>query len=164
MPDRDAKKLVSIAQQHLPQEKVKDFILHLDKDIGGTTENSWMKEVLMAARLIVDPPPLAAPFYLWAAFYTLVVAHILLVIGIVISFFLLPFLAPWYIALPVMVFIWFFSTTKVECKLTNLENVLRRRLGLRRIGGFVGHYFLKPARWALTRLSQWEWRRNRRKA
>lgn len=33
-----------------------------------------------------------------------------------------------------------------DCPFTKYENVLRERLGLRRIGGFIGHYFIKPFR------------------
>jgi len=80
------------------------------------------------------------------SFYLLVITHIVLVIAVLASFFILPFLAPWYIALPCMTFVWFFSTTKVDCQLTNLENIMRKRLGMKRIGGFVGFYFLKPTK------------------
>ena len=34
----------------------------------------------------------------------------------------------------------------LDCPLTNLENHLRKKLGMKRIGGFVGHYFIKPIR------------------
>jgi hypothetical protein len=80
----------------------------------------------------------------------LVAAHWLLVVGFVLSFVMLPFRAPWYVALPLMTFMFSFTTTRVQCQLTNLENYLRLRLGKRRIRGFVGHYFLRPARklWA----------------
>jgi hypothetical protein len=77
-------------------------------------------------------------------FYVLVTAHIALVIGVLAAFFVLPFYEPWYVALPLMTFIWFFSTTRVECKLTNAENELRGKLGMKKIGGFVGHYFIRP--------------------
>lgn len=33
-----------------------------------------------------------------------------------------------------------------DCPVTNYENKLRKRLGLKRIGGFIGHYFIKPFR------------------
>jgi hypothetical protein len=34
----------------------------------------------------------------------------------------------------------------LDCPLTNLENYHRQRLGMKRIGGFMGHYFIKPGR------------------
>jgi hypothetical protein len=87
------------------------------------------------------------------AFRLLVAAHAALVVAFTLSFFLLPFGAPWYVALPLMTFMFHFTTTSVECQLTNLENYLRERLGKRRIRGFVGHYFLRPARALLARPS-----------
>ena len=84
--------------------------------------------------------------FLWLALVLLVAVHMALLITNVAAFFVLPFQAPWYVAWPLMTFIWFFSTTRVQCRLTELENHLRRSLGLRLIGGFVGHYLLRPLR------------------
>jgi len=81
---------------------------------------------------------------LWISFLALVTAHAVLVMAMFAAFFILPIRKEWYEALPLMAFIWFFSTTKVPCKLTDLENLLRTKLGMKRIGGFVGHYFIKP--------------------
>jgi len=142
----DAPKLVALAKSFVPSDKQKDFFVKLDEDLGQKSSDANVKQLFAAARLIVDPPFVPAPFALWVAFYALVGAHLTLVFAVILSFFLLPFYAPWYIALPLMAFIWFFSTTSVECKLTQLENVIRKRLGLKRIGGFVGHYLIRPAR------------------
>jgi hypothetical protein len=87
-------------------------------------------------------------------FRLLVAAHWLLVVGFALSFVVLPFRAPWYVALPLMTFMFSFTTTRVQCQLTNLENYLRLRLGKRRIRGFVGHYFLRPARKLWAKLLQ----------
>ena len=63
------------------------------------------------------------------------------------SFFLIPFLEPWYVAAPIMSLILLLSFSKVlDCPLTTLENHYRKKLGLKRIGGFVGHYIIKPWR------------------
>jgi hypothetical protein len=80
------------------------------------------------------------------AFRLVVAAHLLLVVGFALAFVVLPFGARWYVALPLMTFMFSFTTTRGECQLTNLENHLRLRLGKRRIRGFVGHYFLRPTR------------------
>ncbi len=110
----------------------------------------------------IDPPPLKPIIehvfkdpippskLLWANFYALVVVHLALVLGIVTSFFVLPFRQPLEVALPLMVFIFFYSTNKIECPLTNWENRLRKKLGMKVIGGFVGHYFKRPIYRALT--------------
>lgn len=142
----ESSRIVSIVQTYIPQEKVTELLIKLDEEIGKKSENENTKQFLATLRGIVDKPLPPAPLWLWTAFYALVVLHIILVIAVVSSFFILPFFSPWYIAVPCMTFIWFFSTTQVECKLTNLENIIRKRLGLKKIGGFVGHYFMKPAK------------------
>lgn len=140
----EASRIVSLVQNFIPQEKLTELLIKLDEEIGKKSENETTKQFLSTLRSIVDKPLPPAPLWLWSAFYSLVVFHIILVILVIISFFVLPFLSPWYIAVPCMTFIWFFSTTKVDCQLTNLENFIRKKLGMKRIGGFVGHYFLKP--------------------
>lgn len=142
----EASLIVSLVQNFIPQEKLTELLIKLDEEIGKKSENEITKIFLSTLRRIVDKPLPPPPFWLWALFYSLVVLHIILVITVVLSFFILPFLSPWYIAVPCMTFIWFFSTTKVDCQLTNLENIMRKRLGIKRIGGFVGHYFLRPTK------------------
>lgn len=138
--------IVSLAKNYLPQEKLTELLIKLDEEIGKKSQNDITKQFLSSLRQVVDKPLPPAPLWLWISFYALVVIHIILVVMVIVSFFVLPFLSPWYIAVPCMTFIWFFSTTQVECKLTNLENWMRKQLGLKKIGGFVGHYFMKPAK------------------
>jgi len=80
-------------------------------------------------------------------FYTIVTLHILVVIGNISAFFITPFLAPWYEALPICSFILLISfSQELKCPLTRLENSIRVKIGKKRIGGFVGHYFVRPIR------------------
>lgn len=141
----DSLRIVTLALNYLPEDKLTELLIKLDEEIGKKSENEITKKFLSSLRYVVDKP-IPRPLWLWVSFYTLVALHILLVFGVLGSFFILPVYAPWYLALPSMTFIWFFSTTRVECQLTNLENVMRKRLGMKKIGGFVGHYFLKPAK------------------
>lgn len=95
---------------------------------------------------------------LWPVLILLVLGHLALLVANVAAFFVLPIMVwqskvQWYVAIPVMSFIWFFSTTRVECRLTQLENYIRRQLGLKRIGGFLGHYIKKPI-WRLFGFKQ----------
>jgi hypothetical protein len=140
----DSLRIVTMAQTFLPEDKLKELLIKLDEEIGKKSENEITKKFLSGLRAIIDKPLPPAPLWLWICFYVLVVFHVLLVIGVLGSFFILPIYAPWYLALPSMTFIWFFSTTRVECQLTNLENVIRKRLGMKKIGGFVGNYFIRP--------------------
>lgn len=78
------------------------------------------------------------------ALYFVVVVHFVLVLAMLMSFFVLPFMEPWYIALPIDVFLVFLVTNPIACKITELENWLRQKLGMKRIGGFISHYIVKP--------------------
>ena len=75
--------------------------------------------------------------------------HMLLIAIVVVSFFRLPLTQPYEVAIPLMVWISYLVYGRVECPLTNLENSLRQRLGMKRIGGFVGHYCIRPVKIAL---------------
>tara|TARA_R100000306_G_scaffold62289_1_gene68232 strand:+ start:2818 stop:3084 length:267 start_codon:yes stop_codon:yes gene_type:complete len=77
----------------------------------------------------------------------LVIFHMWVVIGNLCSFFVVPFLTPWYIALPICSFIFLVSFSKeIKCPLTNWENAIRMKLGKKKIGGFIGYYVVKPIR------------------
>jgi len=76
----------------------------------------------------------------------LVIFHFTLIVINTISFFLLPFYTPWFVAVPLMSFIFRLATIN-DCPLTKYENVLRRDLGLRYIRSFISTYIWKPIRW-----------------
>tara|TARA_Y100000593_G_scaffold22677_2_gene45157 strand:+ start:11420 stop:11704 length:285 start_codon:yes stop_codon:yes gene_type:complete len=81
------------------------------------------------------------------ALAALVVFHSYIVVANVLAFFVVPFVEPWYVAVPIMSVVLLLVFSKVlDCPLTNLENHIRKKLGMKRIGGFVGHYFIKPIR------------------
>lgn len=77
--------------------------------------------------------------------YSLIILHLAIVIGNIFAFFALPFLAPWYISIPLCTFLfWFTNERNLVCRLTELENKLRLRLNLPEIRGFIGHYLKRP--------------------
>jgi len=90
----------------------------------------------------------------WCLSYCLCVVvlfHAGIIASNILAFFILPFAADWFVAVPCMSAILFLTLARgITCPLTDLENSMRRRAGLKRIGGFVGYYFIKPWRrlWA----------------
>ena len=88
---------------------------------------------------------------LWVALVATVAVHLAIVFGNFAAFFVLPFVTPWYVALPVCVFILRLSLTGEECPVTTLENHFRARLGLRPVRTFIGHYVAKYVYIALGR-------------
>lgn len=70
--------------------------------------------------------------------------HAFFVVGVVVSFFVLPFKADWWIWIPFEVLIVNLIFGRGDCPVTRWENDLRKALGYKPIGGFVGHYFKRP--------------------
>ena len=77
--------------------------------------------------------------------YLVIALHMFIVIGNLGAFLALPFLAPWYVAIPLCSFlIHLMFNQALACPLTALENDIREKLGMRKISGFIGHYIMKP--------------------
>lgn len=146
----EASRIVSITQEYLPIEKMQELYTRLNVEIGKKTDNDSLKQSLammdqLVSSVVSNKPINSTWLWLWLIFYLLVFLHGFLVVGMTFSFVALPFLADWYIAIPLCTFIWFFSTSRmVDCKLTEAENYMRVLLGKKRIGGFVGNYFIRP--------------------
>ena len=82
-----------------------------------------------------------------AVFTFIVALHLFVVLGNALAFFVLPFKADWYVALPCCSIIFFLALAReFECPLTRMENRYRRRLGMPTIKAFVRHYIVKPIR------------------
>lgn len=78
------------------------------------------------------------------ALVLVIFGHLYVVITNIIAFFILPFLCKFYVSCPLMTFIVFVSFSRQPCPITNLENAIRRKLGMREIKGFIGHYLINP--------------------
>ena len=81
----------------------------------------------------------------------LVLAMVVLCHAAVISinigaFFVAPFACEWYIWFPVCTIVARVVFGGGVCPLTVLENKIREKLGMKKIDGFVSHYFFKKKR------------------
>lgn len=79
-------------------------------------------------------------------FCLLVAFHAVVVIANIALLFIVPFVAPFYISLPIDTLLVNLMFSPTPCPLTRLEGVLRRKLGMPEIRHFVGHYFIHPVR------------------
>lgn len=140
----EANKTIKLAQEFMTPEQSKRFFAYLHDEVGLQTEDQSVAKLFETCKDIMHPPPAPPEFWVRPALYLLVAAHMAVVITMPIAFCMLPFQTPWYIAVPLMAFIWFFSSTRVPCRCTDAENYLRKKLKMKRIGGFMGHYFVKP--------------------
>lgn len=75
--------------------------------------------------------------------YVLVPLHSAIVATNVAAFFVVPFVAPWYLWVPICTMIGRVICVRNACPLTIWENRIRSRLGMNKIDGFVQHYFLR---------------------
>lgn len=84
--------------------------------------------------------------------YLVVIFHFWLVLTNVTAALVLPFTSVimdwpfWYTVLlvtPIESLIVTLTFSREQCPITRLENVIRRKLGMKEIGGFIGYYIIK---------------------
>lgn len=155
----EATEILGIVTKYLPPQDIKELFSELNEKVGKKTDNDSLKQSLVMldqlGKMVDAAPKPAAPQWKWplfAALGTVWLIHMALVVGMIASFFILPMYERWWVAIPCCVFIWYFTTSRIDCKITALENDIRLRLGLRPIRGFVGHYILLPIRRVRRRL------------
>lgn len=81
------------------------------------------------------------------ALYTTVIAHYLLFGGLLASIPFVLIYEPWYVSIPIVSWLINIGSLRgLRCPLTELENYLRRKIGLPEIKGFVSKYILLKGR------------------
>jgi len=73
----------------------------------------------------------------------IILVHWIVIICNIISFVVVPFILPIYVAVSIMSGIAALLSSRGECILTVLENKYRGRLGKPLIKGFLGHYIFR---------------------
>lgn len=79
---------------------------------------------------------------LYVALYTCIATHYMLFALLVGAIPMLFLCEPWYISVPLVVWLLNLMTMPVRCPLTLLENYLRTRIGIPTIKGFVSKHIL----------------------
>ena len=74
--------------------------------------------------------------------YATVVSHYILFLALVLSMPYAAIYEPWYVSVPLVVWVLNLMTLPVRCPLTTLENYFRRKLGIPTIKGFVSRWIL----------------------
>jgi len=147
----EATHIKKILGDYLSPAKAKKFTERLESEVGRHTENDSLKVTLeMMKELCKDAPPETklSPsrkkqfFALWA----LVGFHASILVFNTIAMIILPFVAPWYVALPIITLLGNLMFSPNPCPLTRLESRMRKNLGLPRITHFLKHYLITPIR------------------
>ena len=145
MSAEEEKAIQQILGDYLNPEQAKEITKRLDEEVGKNTDSKPLKSSLkMSKKIYEEPEPInkAGLISLWC----LVVFHASVLIFNLTAIFLLPFLTPWYVSLPIITLLINLMFSPVSCPLTRLESRIRRSLSLPEIRHFIKHYVVDPIR------------------
>jgi len=142
----EANSIMEIMDDFLDADDARELTARLEHEVGQGTDNDSLKISLeMLKELYKDKTGSRKKDLLKKiSLYSVVTFHFFVVTVNIIAFFVLPFLYPLLVWMPVNSFILTVTFTREICPLTRLENYIRTSLGLSRIGGFLGHYMVRP--------------------
>ena len=146
MSTGDLQKLSEILNEFLDENQAREFTSKVEQEIARKTDDKTLRTLLQTLNSLYTIKPKRREYFKKSILALVVVVHMFVVVINISAFFVLPFLYPLWMWMPVNSFILTVTFTREACPLTRLENYLRTSLGMRRIGGFIGHYVVKPAR------------------
>ena len=144
----EANSIMEIMDDFLDADSARELTARLEHEVGQGTDNDSLKVSLeMLKELYKDrtgsrKKELAKKILL----YSLVTFHYFVITVNIVAFFILPFLYPLLVWMPLNSFILTVTFTREICPLTRLENYIRTSLDMPRIGGFLGHYMVRPVK------------------
>ena len=141
---QEAFNIVEILDEYLDEDQARELTARLEQEIGQRTDNDSLKVSLEMLKALYEKKPKKIDYVKKVLLYSTILFHAFVIIVNITAFFVLPFLYPLWVWMPVCSFILTVTFTREICPITRLENYLRTSLGLPRIGGFIGHYFIKP--------------------
>ena len=145
-PSKEMQGIMEILDDFLEEKEARELVARLEQEIGDKSEDKDLKKRLTALREFYQRRPIRKEHFKLMFLYSVIGFHFFVIFVNIIAFFLLPFLYPLWVWMPVNSFILTVTFTREVCPLTRLENYLRPALGMSRIGGFIGHYLVKPVR------------------
>ena len=145
---QEAHSIVEILDEYLDEGQARELTARLEQEIGQKTDNDSLKVSLEMLKALYSKKPRKIDTLKKCLLYFIILFHAFVIVVNIAAFFILPFYYPLYVWMPLNSFILTVTFTREICPLTRLENKLRTSLGMARIGGFLGHYFIKPIkRW-----------------
>ncbi len=142
----EAREITSIINEYLTPEQAKEITNKLNQQVGQTTSNNSLRVTLDMLETLYVPQKMRHVRARYASLVAVTSFHMLVIFGNLIAAISLPFLVPWYIALPIISLIINLIFSSVSCPLTRLENRIRRSLQKPEIKHFVGHYLIWPVK------------------
>ena len=144
----EANSIMEIMDDFLDADDARELTARLEHEVGQGTDNDSLKVSLeMLKELYKDRTGSRKKDRLKKiSLYSLVTFHYFVITVNIVAFFILPFLYPLLVWMPLNSFILTVTFTREICPLTRLENYIRTSLGMPRIGGFLGHYVVRPVK------------------
>ena len=144
----EANSIVEILDEYLNETQARELTARLEHEVGQTTDNNSLKTSLeMLKELYKDRTGSRKKDLLKRmSLYSVVTFHHFVVTVNIVAFFVLPFLYPLLVWMPLNSFILTVTFSREICPLTRLENYIRTSLEMPRIGGFLGHYAVRPVK------------------
>ena len=144
----EANSIVEIMDDFLDADDARELTARLEHEVGQGTDNDSLKVSLeMLKELYKDRTGSRKKDRLKKiSLYSLVTFHYFVITVNIVAFFILPFLYPLLVWMPLNSFILTVTFSREICPLTRLENYIRTSLGMPRIGGFIGHYAVRPVK------------------
>ena len=144
----EANSIMEIMDDFLDADDARELTARLEHEVGQGTDNDSLKVSLeMLKELYKDKTgSRKKDLYKKTCLYSLIAFHSFVITVNIIAFFVLPFLYPLLVWMPLNSFILTVTFTREICPLTRLENYIRTSLDMPRIGGFLGHYAVRPVK------------------
>ena len=143
---QEAFSIVEILDEYLDEGQARELTARLEQEIGQKTDNDSLKVSLEMLKALYSKQPKKIDYLKKGLLYSIILFHAFVIIVNIAAFFVLPFYYPLWVWMPVCSFILTVTFTREICPLTRVENYIRTSLGMSRIGGFIGHYFVKPVK------------------
>ena len=144
----EANSIMEIMDDFLDADDARELTARLEHEVGRGTDNGSLKTSLeMLKELYKDRTGSRKKDLLKKmSLYSVITFHYFVVTVNIVAFFVLPFLYPLLVWMPLNSFILTVTFTREICPLTRLENYIRTSLDMPRIGGFLGHYLVRPVK------------------
>ena len=145
-PSKEIEGIMEILDDFLEEKQARELVARLEQEIADKSDDKDLKKRLKALREFYERRPIRKEHFKLIFLYSVISFHFFVIFVNIAAFFLLPFIYPLWVWMPLNSFILTVTFTREVCPLTRLENYLRTSLGIPRIGGFIGHYLVKPFR------------------
>ena len=136
--------LSNIMNEYLSPEDAQEIVQRLESEVGS--EDDTVKVSLSLLRSLYDHEEPKKDYANQSYLYLVISFHFAVILGNFAALFILPFVVPWYISIPLMSLIVNLMFSPLSCPLTRLESRIRKSLGMDEIRHFVKHYFIEPVR------------------